>query len=590
MAKSRKDSFLGIHFDFHAMEGEIVAHHFDPDVFREMLDRVKPDFMQFDTKGHAGFSSYPTKVGAQATEIRQDMLAFLREETQKRGIAFYAHHSGLVDGAVLAEHPDWALVNENGVVDTAIVSPFSPYVDERLIPQLKEIALEYRLDGAWIDGENIASRVDYSEWAQQAYGKKAPRAGEDGYNEYREFCRQGFRDYVTHYIEELKKVRPDFEITSNWIYAPQMPEAVTVPVDYLSGDYNCSNAMVSGRANGRYLAARGMTWDLMSWGHHAIPFTWLTHNRTTKGEAQYKQEASYVVSLGGGFQFFNIAYCHGGYIQRWALPLWEKVAKFCREREICHGAKPWSNIALMAPFEKKDDEKPSLYARTAGTNAFLSWLDALCEIQLSPNIIFESELEKTDLSQYDLIILPKEAKLPASYGGKVIVDGAADVESRLLWLSDGNSLAAMEVPYAQAEGRAVGECYTRNYFEHDSEVMPSAHEQNGWYRLAFNFAHAYQNNVTPTIRNWLRMLLADTGVNTPVKVQGSGFVEVITTRKGEDLLVSLINMCGDHRRTDMRAYDEIPPLYHLTVQVGQEARTVERLDIHEVLVFKNYFA
>ena len=84
MPKKRKDCFLGIHFDFHAMPGEVVAHHFDPDVFCEMLDRVKPDFMQFDTKGHAGLSSYPTKAGTQAAEIRQDMLRFLREETEKR--------------------------------------------------------------------------------------------------------------------------------------------------------------------------------------------------------------------------------------------------------------------------------------------------------------------------------------------------------------------------------------------------------------------------------------------------------------------------------------------------------------------------
>ena len=60
MAKERKDCFLGIHFDFHAMPGEVVAYQFDPDSYREMLDRVKPDFMQFDTKGHAGLSSYPT--------------------------------------------------------------------------------------------------------------------------------------------------------------------------------------------------------------------------------------------------------------------------------------------------------------------------------------------------------------------------------------------------------------------------------------------------------------------------------------------------------------------------------------------------
>ena len=97
-------------------------------------------------------------------------------------------------------------------------------------------------------------------------------------------------------------------------------------------------------------------------------------------------------------------------------------------------------------------------ARTVGTQAMLTWLDALCEIQLSPNIVLESELEKADLSQYDLIVLPKPIQLPDTYTGKVIVDGDAAADAKLLWLSDGQTLAAMEVPYAPAQGRAFGEC------------------------------------------------------------------------------------------------------------------------------------
>ena len=46
------------------------------------------------------------------------------------------------------------------------------------------------------------------------------------------------------------------------------------------------------------------------------------------------------------------------YIQRWALPIWEETAKFCRERQICHGAKPWSNIAVMIPIAHLKTEEP----------------------------------------------------------------------------------------------------------------------------------------------------------------------------------------------------------------------------------------
>ncbi len=172
MKKTRKDCFLGVHFDFHAMPDEVVARYFCPDVLCEMLDRVKPDFLQVDTKGHPGLSSYPTKAGTQAKEIKSDLLKFWRKETRKRGILLYGHHSGLFDMNVCLMHPDWAVVNADGTIDTQYVSPFSPYADEVLIPQLKELALEYELDGAWIDGECWGAMVDYSENAKKAYFEK----------------------------------------------------------------------------------------------------------------------------------------------------------------------------------------------------------------------------------------------------------------------------------------------------------------------------------------------------------------------------------------------------------------------------------
>ena len=60
--KKRKDSFLGIHFDFHSRGDKPVAPELGYDVAAKMLDEVKPDYVQIDTKGHPGFSSYPTKV------------------------------------------------------------------------------------------------------------------------------------------------------------------------------------------------------------------------------------------------------------------------------------------------------------------------------------------------------------------------------------------------------------------------------------------------------------------------------------------------------------------------------------------------
>lgn len=66
-------------------------------------------------------------------------------------------------------------------------------------------------------------RIDYSENARRAYGKEIPQPDEDGYGEYCNFTRQAFENYVQHYIDEIKKDYPDFQITSNWIYSHYMP-------------------------------------------------------------------------------------------------------------------------------------------------------------------------------------------------------------------------------------------------------------------------------------------------------------------------------------------------------------------------------
>lgn len=127
--KTRENSFFGIHFDFHAQEGQTVGTDFRPEVVAELLDRVKPDYVQCDTKGHYGYSSYPTKIGTPPTAMEHDVLKMWRQLTKERDIALYAHHSGLFDVVAAQKYPHWAVVNADGTVSNAYMSPFGPYAD-----------------------------------------------------------------------------------------------------------------------------------------------------------------------------------------------------------------------------------------------------------------------------------------------------------------------------------------------------------------------------------------------------------------------------------------------------------------------------
>ena len=71
----RSAAFLGIHFDFHAgMDCTEVGKALTRRMRREMLEAVKPDYVQCDCKEHPGIASYPTKVGTPAKGFVRDPL------------------------------------------------------------------------------------------------------------------------------------------------------------------------------------------------------------------------------------------------------------------------------------------------------------------------------------------------------------------------------------------------------------------------------------------------------------------------------------------------------------------------------------
>ena len=610
MKKKRAESFFGIHFDFHAMPSQIVAEDFRPDLIARLLDEAKPDFVQCDTKGHAGLSSYPTDIGNRAYEIREDLLAMWRKLTDERDIALYAHHSGLFDMKIVEQHPEWAIVNESGDRSTQYLSPFSPYADEILIPQIKELYDKYRFDGVWVDGECWGAFLDYGAYACEAYfkqtGKKPARAGEDGYMEYREFCREGFRRYVDKYVKALKEYAPDFQVTSNWFYSAYMPEPISTKVDFLSGDYSCANAIESARFHTRCLEARDMTWDLMMWGQNAIPCSWLTHNRSTKELVQYCQEAAGTIAHGGAFQFFNIIYAGGGVIQEWAIPMWVKVAEFCRAREKeCFGAKSVPEIGILYNEAKTSHKTQSLY--TLGYPELTSlrgWINLLQDSGMHTSVLYEYQL-KDKLGDYPLFIVPAAEKLNkesidalccyVKNGGRLIVDRKSlhffenesgirveNTESKLVYLDADGALAAAETTVSKLSSQSAEACaylYGRNIY--DGSKAPAALKANiekgSMIALSVDLGDVFTGNRSTAIRNFAKSLLSSLDFEQTVTVCGetSDFVEVVLTKKGERLCVNLLNSAGPHAIAAVRSYGQIPPLYGISVKIKSETEPKE---------------
>jgi len=172
----RRDAFFGLHFDLHPRktDRELGADVTEDNV-QELLMRVKPDYVQYDCKGHAGYTGYPTKVGWPSPGIVKDSLAVWRSVTRDLGVGLFIHYSGVWDSKAVEEHPEWARVDARGRRDPDATSVFGPYVDRLLIPQLEEVTSRYALDGVWADGECWAAKLDYSPAALAAWRKETGR-------------------------------------------------------------------------------------------------------------------------------------------------------------------------------------------------------------------------------------------------------------------------------------------------------------------------------------------------------------------------------------------------------------------------------
>ena len=404
----RADAFLGIHFDFHAGDDcDRVGARTTSEMVETVIGKVRPDYIQIDCKGHRGCSSYPTKVGNPAPGFVGDPLRVWRDVTRKRGITLFMHYSGVWDDRAVRAHPQWAAINKDGKPYSRATSVYGPYVDKLMIPQLRELAGEYGVDGVWVDGDCWGTTLDYGqtavrEFCKQTGAESAPRkAGEPYWNQWMDFHRDGFRRYVRHYVDELKSSHPDFQVISNWAFSDHMPEPVSANVAGLSGDFSPDDSVNSARFAGRCLEDQGVPWDLMSW-------SFSRKTRKQKPAAQLMQEASVVLAMGGGYQAYFKQDRDGAVRDLAEMDVMAKVAQFCRDRQVyCHRSVAVPQIALLYSTAGHYRESPRLF-HWAGSNGVAVLRKALTQIlqnQCGVQIVSEHHL-KGKMSKWPVIIVP----------------------------------------------------------------------------------------------------------------------------------------------------------------------------------------
>jgi hypothetical protein len=600
----RADSFFGVHFDLHASEDITDA---GKTLTAEMIDtfllKVRPDFIQIDCKGHPGISSYPTKVGFHVNGFEKDPLRLFRDRTEAANVALYMHFSGVWDGKVVSEHPDWAIVKANGERSTEKTSFFSPYLETYMIPQLKELS-DYKVDGAWIDGECWAVEPDYGNASVARFAKETgiaeiPRKQSDKYYpEFMEYTRMLFREHLKKYITAIHKYNPAFQITSNWAYSSMMPEKVTIEVDYLSGDVTPQNGVYRSAFEARCLAPQGKPWDLMAWG-----FSWDGGKMpmSIKSSVQLEQEAAQIMSMGGGVQFY-FQQNRDLSLKPWLATMLSEIGAFCRERQpYCQKAKSIPQIALVYPAVSYQRNASRPYSNPM--EKLEGALNLLLDGQHTVEILMEHLLTGR-MDQYPLIVVPEcdylepkfieELKKYVYSGGHLLVIGTETVKlfknelgikslktlnETATFIAVGNKIGAIRSSIDSVEVNpgisVISTFYNGSDFRIKGNMIASSVNKGGIGSVAgiyFNAGSDYGKYKSPVLRDYVSSLIDDLFPDQLVKVTGSHFVHVTVNELNSKIYVNLVNIAGEHTNQKAIGYDEIPSLRDLKISINTKQK------------------
>ncbi|MDR1524149.1 MAG: hypothetical protein LBS79_02685 [Tannerella sp.] len=539
----RDRSFLGIHFDFHAgADCKEIGKNTTPGMIHTIIDKVRPDYIQIDCKGHAGYTSYPTKVGNQAPGFVGDPLRLWRDVTAMRGVALYMHYSGVWDTRALELHPEWAATNVDGKLNKDKTSVFGPYVDRLLIPQLKELAGDYGVDGVWVDGECWATVPDYGERSIRLFREttgiqKIPKSGKDPHwYEWMQFHREGFRKYLRHYVSAVRSEYPDFQICSNWAFTHHMAEPVSVALDFLSGDYSPNNSVNSARFAGRYLVHQGIPWDLMAWSFSHTPFP-----KEQKTAVQLKREAAIVLALGGGFQAY-FTQNRDGSVRLEEMEVMAEVARFARERQPwCHHSLQIPQVALLLSTSDYQRNANSLFPQYKGRSQGV--LQCLLEGQHSVDLVSEETLAP-DMSRFPLIAIPEWKNISPAF--------RVDL---LDYVKSGGSLLVIG---KETSGQFAGLAGIRLTGDEQS-IQPLGEGKIGFLPIAVG--EDYEKSSDESLRRKVSEAVRALFPQPLAEVSGSPWIDVSVSQLDGKRMIHLVNTSGDHKGAGIiRSIDPAGPL------------------------------
>jgi hypothetical protein len=601
-----ENAFFGLHYDLHPNASDTeLGRETTYEHIREQLEKVRPDFVQYDCKGHPGYTGYPTKVGSPSPGIVNDALKIWRRVTRDMGIPLSIHYSGVWDTRAVELHPDWARVDAEGKPSPNNTCPLSPYIDELMIPQLLEVCRDYQIDGMWIDGENWASQPCFCDRCRAEFTKRTRIAavplkpGDPDWDKWLTFQRDLFVEHVTKYARAVHAKYPKVMVCSNWMYSVRMPEEISAPVDYLSGDFDPSFGAQRACAEARFLAGRGKPWDLMAWSFLNTG----AQGWTMKTVPHLCQELSVVLAQGGSVFVYDTPQ-RSGRLTSWHQDLLAQVADFCRKRkEFCFKTDTVPQVALLhsETFFYRNNEP--LFNFASANRPLEGALHALLENGYSVDILNEESL-LARLKDYPLVVVAEQEGVPdrlvealrtyVRNGGRLLVSGAnaaleypdlcgvrpAEGQVSSGWVPADNGCVTVSGPWqkvALATATEIAPLLNQQEPELNRAGTPAATVNRfgkgvvvAVYGPVFR---EYHGSHYPRLRRFIGDVTERLDTAGLIQLRGPWWVEMAARKKDQRVLIQFVNRsAAGHLAPDRHTVEHVPDAGPFTVTVPLEKR------------------
>ncbi|MBQ7256383.1 MAG: beta-galactosidase trimerization domain-containing protein [Abditibacteriota bacterium] len=601
---------FGIHLDDHALRGDTeLGKDLTFENLYDSLSKINPDWVEVDSKGHPGFTTYYTSVGYQPEGLKKDCLQIYADVCKALKIPLVCHHSGVIDTNACRVHPDWACKKRDGSPyddhsRDSLNSPTcltSDYEDKQLIPQLIEIIKKYDVDGFWIDGDCWGYNYCYCERCKKRFmeetGLPVPESDDaPTFDAYRKWEQKLFFNYVQKYTDAIHAVKPNCLVTSAWLYGLNAVFDNFIDIDWVSGDD--LNTVRCALTNGRLMPNLPYDWDIMTWSalNDGVRVNW-----SFKPIETFYQNFGYIIACGGAAQSC-FSKTRTGLLDKHVVDTYRKIGEFVRQRApYVRGGKSIPEVAVIInPSE--------FYGKNFMPNVGNEKIFGLCQILADNHINYDVLLPSLiDLEKYKLIIISNQGDFSDEFvhkiqdyvqgGGKIICESEKAVKRFAHLLSveyegqrtfDDNKFifqlpnmahikgergtSTLALPYSKVKpiNASVFRYFKSDIYSEGFETQDPAITINNFGKglacgININLFEQYEASSFKQYRLLFEDILNHLNLNFNLKdVKAPFYIHFVVKEKDSHIAISVVNT-GKISESDSKSpmTDEIPQVYNI---------------------------